>query len=294
MCDELTEKDSKELHLNCGKINRRDFNKMGAAALMMAMLPKVAIAGNLTESTVEILTPDGVSDCYFVCPSSGKHPGVILWPDIKGLRPAYKAMGKRLAAAGYSVLVVNHYYRDVKAPVVGPNASFGDPDTMKFLRGMASKLTHNAISSDAKAYIDFLDAQTNVDQNRNIGTMGYCMGGSDVIRTAAAVPNRVGAAASFHGGSFDITDGPDSTHLLIAKSPAHVLHAIAENDDKRSPETKSILTAAYKAAGVPAEIEVYEGTLHGWCTLDAPAYYNEKQAEKAWIRLLNLFEVALT
>jgi carboxymethylenebutenolidase len=293
MCDELTEKDSKKLHLNGGKINRRDFSKMGAAAILVAMLPKVTFADNLTELTVEIPTPDGVSDCYFVCPSRGKHPGVILWPDIKGLRPAYKAMGKRLAAAGYSVLVINHYYRDAKAPVVGPNASFGDPETMKFLRDMASKLTHDAISSDAKAYINFLDAQANVDQNRKIGTMGYCMGGGDVIRTAAAVPNRVGAAASFHGGDFDITDGPDSTHLLITKSSAHVLHAIAENDDKRTPETKNILTAAYKAASVPAEIEVYKGTLHGWCTLDAPAYYNEKQAEKAWGRLLHLFEVAL-
>lgn len=293
MCDELTEKVNEQFLLNGGKIIRRDFSKMGAAALLTAMLPKVAFANTVTETSVEVATPDGVSDCYFVHPSRGKHPGVIMWPDIKGLRPAYKAMGKRLAEAGYSVLVVNPYYRDAKAPVVGPDASLGDPDTMTFLRGMAGKLTYDASTSDAKAYVDFLDDQASVDLDRKIGTMGYCMGGRLIMQTAAAVPNRVGAAASFHGGRLGISDGPDSTHLLIPKSPAHVLHAIAENDDKRSPETKNILRAAYKAAGVPAEIEVYEGTLHGWCTLDSPAYYNEKQAEKAWARLLHLFEGAL-
>mgnify|MGYP000014377373 FL=1 len=292
MCDELTEKDNQQFLLNGGKINRRDFSKMGAAALMAAMLPKVAFSDSVTASTVEVSTPDGISDCYFVHPARGKHPGVILWPDIKGLRPAYTVLGKRLAEAGYSVLVVNPYYRDAKAPVVGPKASFGDPETMKFLRGMAAKLTHNASTSDAKAYVNFLDAQASVDRNRKIGTMGYCMGGELIMRTAAAVPDRVGAAASFHGGGLGIDDGPDSTHLLIPRSPAHVLHAIAENDDKRSPETKNILTTAYKAAGVPAEIEVYQDTLHGWCTLDYSGY-NEKQAEKAWGRLLHLFESSL-
>ena len=293
MCDELTEKDGKQFLLNGGKINRRDFSKIGAAALLTAMLPKIAFAETVRETTVEISTSDGISDCYFVHPSSGKHPGVILWPDIRGLRPAYKVMGKRLAAAGYSVLVINHYYRDAKAPVVGPNASTGDPDTMKFLRGMAAKLTPEATTSDAKAFINFLDTQASVDLDRKIGTMGYCMGGGMTIETAAAVPNRVGAVASFHGGRLGINDRPDSTHLLIPKSPAHVLHAIAENDDKRAPETKNILRAAYKAAGVPAEIEVYQGTLHGWCTLDSYTLYNEKQAEKAWTRLLHLFEGAL-
>jgi len=293
MCDELTEKDNKQFLLNGGKINRRDFSKMSAAAILAAMLPKVVFAGTTVESTVEISTSDGVSDCYFVRPSRGKYPGVIMWPDIRGLRPAFKAMGKRLATAGYSVLVVNPYYRDAKAPVVGPNASTADPDTMKFLRGMAAKLTPDATASDAKAYVDFLDGQVSIDLKRKIGTMGYCMGGGMTIETAAAVPNRIGAAASFHGGRLGIYDGPESTHLLIPKSSAHVLHAIAENDDKRSPETKEILRAAYKNAGVPAEIEVYEDTLHGWCTLDSPVYYNEKQAEKAWTRLLHLFEVAL-
>ncbi len=292
MCDELTEKDNKHFLLNAGKINRRDFSKMGAAALMMAMLPKVAFAKSVIESTVEISTPDGVSDCYFVHPSRGNHPGVIMWPDIKGLRPVYTVMAKRLAAVGYSVLVVNPYYREAKAPVVGPDASFDDHDTMKFLRNMAWKLTQQGNISDAKAYINFLDNQTSVDLNRKIGTMGYCWGGELVILTAAAVPNRVGAVASFHGSRSIVTDASDSPHLLIPKLSAHALHAVAENDDQRSPETKNIIRAAYKTAGVPAEIEVYEGTLHGWCTLDFHGYH-EKQAEKAWARLLHLFEVAL-
>jgi len=292
MCDEQTEKDNKQFLLNGGKINRRDFSKMGAAALMMAMLPKIASAKSVRESTVEIPTPDGISDCYFVRPSTGKHPGVILWPDIKGLRPVYTVMAKRLAEAGYSVLVVNPYYRDAKAPVLGPNESFDDPDTMKFLRSMAWKLTQEVVASDAKTYINFLDDQPSVDLNRKIGTMGYCMGGELVVLTAAAAPNRVGAVASFHGSRSIVTDSPDSPHLLIAKSKAHALHAVAENDDQRSPETKNIIKAAYKAAGVPAEIEVYKGTLHGWCTPDS-ILYHEKQAERAWARLLPFFEGAL-
>ena len=233
MCDELTEKDNKEFFLNGGKINRRDFSKMGAAALMMAMLPKVAVAETMIESTVEIATPDGVSDCYFVSPSRGKYPGVLMWPDIKGLRPVYTIMAKRLASAGYSVLVVNPYYRYAKAPVVGPDANFGDPDTMNFLWDMAEKLTQESNISDAKAYIDFLDKQASVDLNRKIGTMGYCWGGELVVLTAAAVPNRVGAVASFHGSRSMVTDGPDSPHLLIPKLSAHALHAVAENDDQR-------------------------------------------------------------
>jgi len=291
MCDELTEKDNKQFLLNGGKINRRDFSKMGAAALMMAMLPKVAFAESVIESTVEVATPHGVSDCYFVRPARGKHPGVLMWPDIMGLRPAYKAIAKRLAEAGYSVLVINPYYREAKAPVVGPNACFNNA-TVDPLWEMAAELTRDTHSSDAKAYIDFLDKQASVDLDRKIGTMGYCWGGELVVLTAAAVPERVGAVASFHGSRSMVTDGPESPHLLIPKSSAHALHAVAENDDQRSPETKNIIREAYKAAGIPAEIEVYQDTLHGWCTPDFHGYH-EKQAAKAWARLLHLFEDAL-
>lgn len=292
MCDEQTEQNAKALQLNGRKLNRRDFNKMGAAAILAAMLPKVAFSKSLIESTIEIPTPDGTSDCYFVHPDQGKHPCVILWPDIKGLRPVYTAIAKRLAGDGYSVLVVNSYYREAKAPVVGPDASFDDPKVMKYLRSMAWKLSQEGNISDAKAYVSFLDNQNSVDTSRKIGTFGYCWGGELVVLTAAAVPSRVGAVASFHGSRSMVSDGPDSPHLLIPTLSAHALHAVAENDDQRSPETKNIIKAAYRQAGVTAEIEVYKDTLHGWCTPDFHGYH-EQQAEKAWGRLLHLFKSAL-
>lgn len=292
MCDELTEIDNESFSNGGGALSRRDFSKLSAAAMMSLMFPTNALGQEVVEeSDVMVNMRDGVSDCYYVRPSSGKHPAVLMWPDIKGLRPAFRAMGKRLAMQGYSVLVVNPFYRDAKAPVVGEGASFSDPETRKFLIAMARKLTQNASMADARAYIEFLDAQDNVDTNRKVGTLGYCMGGPLIMRTAGAVPNRVGAAASFHGGGL-VSDADDSPHLLIPSSSAHVLHAIAENDDERGPDAKNVLAAAYKAAGVPAEIEVYEGTLHGWCPPDSQVY-NKIQAEKAWSRLTALFKTAL-
>lgn len=304
MCDELTEKDNAALAAHGGSLNRRDMSKISAASLFMAACaqapgktgaaaPKAAKAEpfRVIESDVEVPMPKGVSDSYFVSPATGRHPGVLIWPDIKGLRPAFQIMGKRLAMSGYSVLVVNPFYRDSKAPVVGPEDSFSDPQTRAFLVGMAQKLTHDASMSDARAYIAFLDQQEGVDTSRKIGTTGYCMGGPLIMRTAGAVPERVGAAASFHGGGL-VRETDDSPHLLIPQSPAHVLHAIAENDDARDPDAKVTLAKAYKEAGVPAEIEVYEGAQHGWCPPDS-AVYNEVQAERAWSRLLALFDRAL-
>jgi carboxymethylenebutenolidase len=292
MCDELTEKDNEIFKRSGGRLDRRDFSKMGVGAILAAMVPLSACGEEtVTERDVNVTMPDGISDSYFVAPGKGKHPGVLIWPDIKGLRPAYKAMGKRLAMSGYAVLVANPFYRDAKAPVVGPDADFGDPDTRALLWGMASKLTQDASMSDAKAYIEFIDAQDSVDTARKIGTTGYCMGGRLIMRTAAAMPDRVGAAASFHGGGL-VSEDEDSPHLLIPRSPAHVLHAIAANDDEKDPTAKTVLAKAYADAGIPAEIEVYEDTLHGWCALDSTVY-NEEQAEKAWARLLALFERAL-
>lgn len=292
MCDEHTEKDAQQHRSNVGALNRRDFSKMTAGAILAAMLPAVAFAATTVESIVEVPMADGLSDCYFVHPAKGKAPGVILWPDIMGLRPAYTALAKRLAQSGYAVLVVNPYYREAKAPVVAAGASFSDPDTMNFLREMAWKITRQDNLSDGKAYVDFLDGQAPVDSDRKMGTMGYCWGGELVVLTASVAPNRIGAVASFHGSRSMVTEGPDSPHLLISKLSAHALHAVAENDDQRSPETKEIIRAAYQTAGVPAEIEVYEGTLHGWCTPDFHGYH-AKQAEKAWSRLLHLFYKAL-
>jgi len=291
MCDERTEKDIEEFLRLGGRLSRREFGKLATAAALGSMLPAIANAMEVVESDIEVSTLDGVADCYFVHPAHGKHPAVLIWPDILGLRPAFRAMGKRLAESGYAVLVANPYYRDAKSPVVGPGASFGDQETRDHVLPMARNLSAETHFTDARAFVAFLDQQEVVDVSRKIGTAGYCMGGPMIMRTAAAVPERVGAAASFHGGGL-ATDKDNSPHLLIPDTRAQVLHAIAENDDEKNPEAKNILRAAYAEAGIPAEIEVYEGTLHGWCPPDSRVY-NEEQAERAWARMLVLFESAL-
>jgi carboxymethylenebutenolidase len=216
---------------------------------------------------------------------------VIVWPDIVGLRPAFRMMGKRLAESGYAVLVVNPYYRRIKAPVFPEVASFQDPATREVLMPLARSLSAETNVTDAKAFVAFLDSQAAVDKNRRIGTTGYCMGGPMTMRTAAAVPDRIGAGASFHGGRL-VTDGEDSPHLLVPEMQASFLFAVAANDDEREPEAKNVLRETFAAANLPAEIEVYEGAMHGWCPPDS-AVYNEAQAERAWSRLLALFETAL-
>jgi carboxymethylenebutenolidase len=296
MCDDFTEKDYEDFARRGGQLNRRDFGKLSVAAILSLCYGKLATAsglfeGDLVESDVDVPMTDGVSDSFFVHPAKGKHPGILMWPDIRGLRPAFKAMAKRLAAEGYAVLVVNPFYRNAKAPVIEPGLGFGDPGVREILIPLYRSLTHEVSMSDARDYISFIDKQKAVDTSRKIGTAGYCMGGPLIMRTAGAVPERVGAAASFHGGGL-VTDNEDSPHLLIPKSPAHVLHAIAENDDEKSPNVKHDLAAVYKSAGVPAEIEVYKGAMHGWCPPDSRVY-NEEQAEKAWSRMLALFETAL-
>lgn len=291
MCDEITELDNKKFELEGGVMNRREFGKLTAIASMLALAPITANAMEITESNVIIETPDGEAEAYFVHPTKGKHAGVLMWTDIKGLRNAFRTMAARLAQSGYAVLVPNPFYRSAKVPAVPEEASFSDPDTRALLFSYARKLTQEAAFSDAKAFIGFLDKQASVDTSKKIGTNGYCMGGPLVMRTAAAVPDRVGAGATFHAARM-VTDKEDSPHLLIPKTPAHMLHAVAENDDEKSPDTKTVLAEAYKKAGIPAEIEVYESTLHGWCSLDSTVY-NEAQAEKAWTRMLNLFDSAL-
>ena len=290
MCDELTQKDVDDFLGRAG-VTRRQFGKLSAAAGLAMMLPPVANAQDVTETDVEVTTPDGVADCYLVHPSTGQHPAVLVWPDVLGLRPAFRAMGERLAQSGYSVLVVNPFYRDARSPVVGEGASFSQPETRNIVLPMARSLNAETHFTDARALISFLDQQAAVDTGRKIGTTGYCMGGPMVMRTVAAVPDRLGAGATFHGGGL-ATDADDSPHLLIPNTTAHMLHCVAANDDESDPEAKNTLREAYAAAGVPAEIEVYEGTLHGWCPPDSQVY-NEAQAERAWSRLLVLFESAL-
>ncbi len=295
MCDEHTERDNEHFITHGGALNRRDFARLTAASAFALAYPQLLRAEDevpLLESEVSVPMADGVSDSYFVRPAEGDHPAVLIWPDIRGLRPAFKAMGKRMALAGYAVLVVNPFYRDAKAPVVAPGEQFSDPDVRERLIPMYQKISQQPLAmSDARDYMAFLDAQEGVDTSRKAGTAGYCMGGPLIMRTAGALPDRIGAAASFHGGGL-YTDAPDSPHLLIPSSPARVLHAVAENDHERSPKVKDLLIAAYDEAGVGAEIEVYEGTLHGWCPPDSPVY-DEEQAERAWSRMLALFRDAL-
>lgn len=285
MCDEETVKD------NEAYLSRRQVTIAGGAAMMMATLPRTANAMDVTETDVTITTPDGDADAYFVHPSAGSHPGILIWPDILGLRPAFRQMGRRLAEAGYSVLVINPYYREAPSPVVGEGASFQDEETRNHVLPMALALSAETVITDAKAFVSFLDDQAATDSSRKIGTTGYCMGGPFTMLTAATLPDRVGAGASFHGGRL-VTNDPGSPHLLVPQMKADFLFAIAENDDEKQPEAKTALREAFDNAGLKAEIEVYEGALHGWCPPDSRVY-NEAQAERAWTRMLVLFEGAL-
>lgn len=291
MCNDLTAKDVEE-YLRRNSVTRRDFTKIGSSAVIAMMLPAVANALDVVEDDVLVPTPDGESDCYFVRPASGAHAGVIVWPDIVSIRPAFRAMGKRLAESGYSVLVVNPYYRTHKGQIVPDGKGFRDPGIREMLMPHAESLSPDTCVTDGRAYVEWLDKQESVDKSRMIGTTGYCMTGSYVMRLAAAIPDRIGAGGSFHGGGL-ATDEEDSPHLLAPKMKAAFLIAIAANDDERRPEEKTRLREAFEAAGVEAEIEVYEGTLHGWCPPDS-AVYNEAQAERAWGRLLALFERRLS
>ncbi len=287
MCDERTVVDNDE-YLSAKEMTRRQFGAESAGAGLAVLLTSAANAQAVTESDVDVKTPDGVADCYFVHPSSGSYPAVLIWPDAFGLRPAMKQMARRLAESGYSVLVVNQYYRLQRAPIVSSTNFAEVRDTV---RPLMASLNANTHVTDAKAFVSFLDSQPSVDGHRKMGTMGYCMGGPITMRTAAAVPDRIGAGASFHGGGL-VSDRPDSPHLLVPQMQAHYLFAIAENDDTRQPEAKDVLRDAFAQAGLPAEIEVYEGALHGWCPPDTQVYH-EAQAERAWSRLLALFERAL-
>ena len=287
MCDELTVKDNEEF-LRKNGLTRRDFSKGAVGVTLSMMLPAVANAMDVVEDDVLIETPDGMADCYFVRPAQGAHAAVIVWPDIMGIRTSFRMMGKRLAESGYSTLVVNPYYRTAKGAVIEDGESFGMPEVRERLMPHARSLSPETCVSDGGAFIRYLDAHPSANPERQIGSAGYCMTGSYTIRLAAAYPGRIGAGASFHGGGL-ATDQADSPHLLAPKTDAGFLIAIAENDDAKDPEDKTLLREAFKQAGQTAEIEVYDGTLHGWCPPDGDAY-NEAQAERAWERMLALFE----
>jgi len=291
MCDRVSIEDIIEYQLRSPGFSRRQFGALTLGTGLASLLPAVAGALDTQDAEVDIRTPDGTCDAYFVHPATGKHPGVLVWPDIFGLRPAFRQMGKRLAESGYAVLVVNPFYRTKRAPTAPEHADFNDPATRSALMALHDTLTAATALTDARVFVPWLDGQPGVDRKRKLGTTGYCMGGPFTLRTAAAFPGRVGAGASFHGGGL-VTDKPDSPHLLIPKIKAHYLVAIAENDDQRDPKAKDVLREAFARAKLPAEIEVYAGTLHGWCPPDSQVY-NPDQAERAWSRMLVLFKGAL-
>ena len=286
MCDQDHFDDDRQQFEALGLVTRRQFGVLVAAGISLT-LPPVANAVAVTESDVNVTTPDGTCDAYFVRPTTGAVAGVLIWPDIFGLRPAFRQMGKRLAESGYSVLVVNPFYRTKKAPT----AANGAATPIAEVRPLASALNETTNMTDAKAFIAWLDQQASVSKTRKIGTQGYCMSGPFAFRTAAAVSDRVGAVASFHGGGL-VTTAPNSPHLQAAATKAQFLVAIAANDDQRSPSEKTTLKDTFAKANLPAEIEVYEGAAHGWCPPDT-GVYNEPQAEKAWARLLVLYGKAL-
>src|SRR5882724_11928316 len=281
--------------------SRRDFFALSAVAGLVAATGSVSAAAlKVAEKDVEVKTPDGICDAAFIYPATGSYPGVLIWTDAFGLRPVFRDFGRRLAAEGYSVLVPNPYYRSVKAPVFGDISSFDfekGADLAKLQQLMGSLKASGVAETDARAYIAFLTAQPQVNKAKKIGTQGYCMGGPLVVKTAAALPNRVGAGASFHGGGL-VTDKPDSPRLLAPKIKARMYFGIASNDDERQPDAKDKLKQAFAAANVPAEIEVYPGALHGWCVPDMPLQngkpiFSKLDAERAWGKLVALYKTAL-
>jgi carboxymethylenebutenolidase len=277
-------------------VSRRQFVALSLAAGLDATAGKVARAElRVIERNVAVRTPDGTCDAAFFHPDHGSYPGVLVWSDSLGLRAALRELGSRMAAEGYSVLVPNHLYRTAKAPVFKqPFDPVNDPaDKEEYRRHVAPFLAPGAADRDAIAYIEFLDAQAQVNKAMKIGTHGYCLGGPYVLKTAALFPDRIGAGASFHGG-FLATDKPDSPHLLASKIKARLYFAIASDDDAREPAVKDKLIQAFTAAKVRAEIEVFANARHGWCVPDhKPAANNKADAERAWRRLLALYKEGL-
>ncbi|MEM8987715.1 MAG: dienelactone hydrolase family protein [Pseudomonadota bacterium] len=296
MCDEITEQEL-DAYLKTKRSTRRDFTVGASAAIAAGGLPTLAMAApkhesaGLTETEVSAPTPDGDADALFIHPTEGAHAAVIVWPDLHGVRPAFFDMARRLAGEGYAVLAVNPYYRTMKGQLFFDGMTFRDPGGWERVKPHYEALSAQTVPVDAKALVSFLDKQPAVDVSRGLGAVGFCMTGSWTLRAAAAAPDRVRAACSFHGGGL-VTEGADSPHLLADRINGGVLIAIAENDHDREPEARDTLIAAFKEAGVPAEIEVYEDAMHGWVPTDSRAY-NPEQSERAWHRMLALLETQL-
>jgi carboxymethylenebutenolidase len=287
--------------MNNGQVTRRDFvSATVGAGIAAAAGVQLSGQARVVETNVEIKTPDGTCDAAFIHPATGAHPAVIIWPDAFGLRPSMRDMAKRLVTeANYSVLVPNPFYRVGKGTFF-ENASKVDfaAERAKLTPLMGSIGADGAVEKDAPAFVTWLDAQPQVDKTKKIGTQGYCMGGALVVRTAAAVPNRIGAGASFHGGGL-VTSSPNSPHLLAPKIKARMYFGVAASDDTPNPDVKVRLREAFEAAKVPVEVELYPQAQHGWCVPDMPMQangqptYNKVDAEKAWGKLLALYKIGL-
>lgn len=288
MCDDATATAEEQALARKG-LSRREFAALGASAAL-AGCAGGAMDGEdnseIREGIVEITTADGVADAFFVRPAKGAHPGIVMWPDIAGLRDAFKVMARKLAADGFAVLVVNQYYRGGPAPVMQSFSEFRTPEGQEKIRPLREALTAEAITRDAKAYVAFLDGDPAVDKKRRIGSNGYCMGGPFTVRTAAAAPNRVGAAVSLHGAGL-VTEAPDSPHRLLASTKASYMVAVARNDDAKDPASKATFRKAAEAGGRPADVEVYAAD-HGWTVPDSPAW-DPTEADRAWQKMVALF-----
>lgn len=268
-------------------LNRRQFALGAMGSLAACASGTGAATSELVEEMVRVTTPDGIMDAFFVRPSSGRHPAIITWPDIAGLRDAFELMARRLAAQGHAVLVVNPYYRATPSPQFRDFADFQGQGGFQKVGPWRAALTADAIKRDATALVAWLDKRREVDTKRGIGTHGYCMGGPFTVWTASAVPGRVRAAASLHGGGLVRPDDPNSPHRLLSGTQARYLFAIAQDDDAKAPTVKTDLNAAAQSAGKAAEVEVYPAK-HGWTVVDSPAY-DAPAAERAWERMSTLF-----
>lgn len=288
MCDETTfSNDPREANA----LTRREFTALSVGASIAMVLPRAANAVDATVAEIDVPTPDGTADCYFAHPLTGAHPAVVIWPDARGIRNTYRQLALRLAESAYSVLVVNPYYRGHRGPVLPDGTDPRQGNVMEILRPLLADLSPETELTDAETMVGFLDTQDVVDTGRQMGTLGFCLGGPATFRTAARFPERVGAGSSFHGVRL-VTDQPTSPHLLVPQMDAGFLIAIAEDDDENDPEAKVVLREAFDDAGLHAEIEVYEGAQHSWTTPDSPVHHPE-QAERAWNRMLALFETSL-
>ena len=287
MCDQH---DDEPFIVDTSLTRRSALLALSAVAATTA-LPDAAFAAQLVETDVAIKTADGSADAVLFRPAGrGAWPAVLLWPDILGLRPVFREMGRRLAARGYVVLVPNPFYRTRRAPIVTGPFDFGDKVAMGKLMALKATLTDARIDADTSAFLHFLDAQRQVDRHKGVGVQGYCFSGPFAFRAAALRPDRIRAVATFHGGGL-VSKEPDSPHLLIPKSRAAFLVAIAQNDDRSQPDAKDVLKASFAAAKRAATVEVYPAD-HGWTVAGSQAY-NEPAAERAWAELLRLYRANL-